>query len=397
MLKTIHLREAFSKFNFMQFKFFLYLFPTLLILFSCRENKTVSYANPENQNSNLKYAKRFAIKKQKNHTLLYLFGNRLNADTTATYLIYDSLDPKTLPIDKSIKIKTPCKRVAALSSIYANMLEKLNALDQVVAIDNIDYVSNSKIVQKHAQGKLKELSRGPELDLEQTIVLNPDVVFAFGMGAREDRSLKLEESGIPFVISIDHLEESALARAEWIKFFAVFVNKEKEADSIFKTVEENYNRLKGLALLSSYSPSVFTELKYGEIWYVPGGKSFMAQMIKDAGANYLWHEDKNSGSLPLSFEQVYSKAKEADFWINLSMVTSKQEVLMQESRYDQFKAYQKGNLYNNNKSSNAFGYSDYWETGMIYPDRILSDLIQIFHPELKNQIKNDLYYYRQIK
>jgi iron complex transport system substrate-binding protein len=122
----------------------------------------------------------------------------------------------------------------------------------------------------------------------------------------------------------------------------------------------------------------------------------MAQLIADAQGHYLWHDDKNTGSLPLSFEQVYAKAKDADVWINLSGVKTKKELLGFESRYSAFKAFKTGQMYNNNKFTNALGYSTYWETGMIHPDRILSDIIQLLHPELKSQIKNDLYYYQQI-
>jgi iron complex transport system substrate-binding protein len=94
---------------------------------------------------------------------------------------------------------------------------------------------------------------------------------------------------------------------------------------------------------------------------------------------------------------VFARARDADFWINLSTLKTKKELLGFESRYAEFKAYTTGNLYNNTKATNSFGYSNYWETGMIYPNKILSDLIQIFHPELKEQIKDDFYYYEQLK
>ena len=123
----------------------------------------------------------------------------------------------------------------------------------------------------------------------------------------------------------------------------------------------------------------------------------MAQLMADASADYIWKDDEKFGSVPLSFEQVFARAKDADFWINLSSVTSKKELLEFESRYAEFKAYKLGNLYNNNKNTNDKGYSSYWETGMIFPNRILSDLIQIFHPELREELKTDFYYYRRLK
>ena len=135
---------------------------------------------------------------------------------------------------------------------------------------------------------------------------------------------------------------------------------------------------------------------FGEIWYVPGGKSFMANFINDAGGSYIWNDNEKTGSLNLGFEEVYVKAKNADFWLNQALVKTKAELLSLEKRYSDFRAFKIGNLYNNIKNTNNKGYSDYWETGIMYPNRILSDLIQIFHPELKAQIKNDLYYYKKL-
>jgi iron complex transport system substrate-binding protein len=269
-------------------------------------------------------------------------------------------------------------------------------LDALVAIDNMDYITNTAIINKFNAHHLAELSKGPQPDLEQIISINPDIIFTFGMGdAQKDADPKLQQTGIPVAMSVDHLEATPLARAEWIKFFAAFVDKKQLADSVFSEVEKKYHALKKLAASASTNPKVFSEIKYSDAWYLPGGKSFMAQLINDAGGNYLWKNDTNAGSLPLSFEQVYAKAKDADYWINLSMVRTKAELLSYESRYTEFKAFKTGRLFNNNKIANAKGYSAYWETGMIYPDRILSDLIHIFHPELEP--KNGLFYYQQIK
>lgn len=346
----------------------------------------------------LKYAKRFAINKAGNYTLVYLFGNKNNHDTTTTFIVYtDSINLSGFS-KKVIPVKRPCLKIAALSSIYASMLCELGVIKYLAAIDNIDYVNNSEVIAKHQQGNIQELAKAPEIDLEKTISLKPDMIFTFGMGEwSKDRDERLMRTGIPVAVSVDHLEESPLARAEWIKFFAVFVDKETQADSIFDAVENRYLNLKELAVKAGTRPTVFNEIKYSDSWYMPGGKSYVAQLLNDAGANYLWKDNDQFGSLPLSFEQVYAKAKDADYWINLSVLKHKRDLLGYESRYEEFKAFKTGNLYNNTRYTNAKGYSDYWETGMIYPDRILSDLILIFHPELKSEIENEFYYYEQIK
>lgn len=357
-----------------------------------------SAASLPEENAEIRYAKRFSIHKKNGYTLVYLFGDRTNFDTTSTFVVYpEGSDSLQFP-SKATRIKSPCRKIAALSSIYATMFCELGADDYVAAIDNIDYVNNASILRKFNQGRLKELAKGPVVDLEQAVVLQPDIIFTFGMGEGErDKDKKLQQTGIPVAISIDHLEESPLARAEWIKFFAVFVNRESRADSLFSKVEKNYFHLKKIAGESRNRPTVFNEIKYSDSWYMPGGKSFVAQLLNDAGADYLWKDDPKAGSLPLSFEQVFAKARDADFWINLSTLRTKKELLGFESRYAEFKAFRNGNLYNNTKHTNSKGYSDYWETGMIYPDRILSDLVQVFHPELRSRIGKEFYYYERIE
>ena len=187
-----------------------------------------------------------------------------------------------------------------------------------------------------------------------------------------------------------------MARAEWIKFFAAFVNKSDEANIIFSEVEKDYLTLRELAKNYKDKPNVLTELKFGDVWYVPGGKSYMAQLINDANANYFWREDTATGSLQLSFEAVYKKAQTADYWLNVSLCTTKEQVVSQDKRYADFEAYKKNGIYNNNLYCNKLNYSTYWETGMIYPNRILSDMIQMFHKQAKDSLGRNFYYYKQL-
>lgn len=366
---------------------------------SCQapDQNIIKQKNIVEKNIEIKYAKRFTIIYSHNITKVCLFGNKNNLDTTATFYIYKMGNNLNTNSKNSFFIKSPCNKIAALSSIYSSMLCELNCINSISAIDNIDYVNNPQIIKKQRSKQIIELSKGPQIDLEKTITLSPDVIFAFGMGEGEkDNNKKLDQTGIPIAIILDHLESSPLARAEWIKFFAAFVNKKELADSLFNQIEKNYLELKILAKNSNFKPSVFSEIKYSDAWYVPGGNSYVAQLINDANANYVWSKNKNTGSFPLSFEQVFAQANNTDYWINLSSIKTKKELLGFDNRYKEFNAFKIGNLYNNNKNTNALGYSSYWETGMIYPNKILNDLILIFHPELINSINNKLTFYKKI-
>jgi iron complex transport system substrate-binding protein len=384
----------------MQFKIILFSISLVILLSGCQRygGDGAKIFSDLQKDTSIRYAKRFAVYNGQNYKVIYLFGNKNNFDTTGIYIVTeDTSGFGKLPEHVQL-VKVPCKRVATLSSIYTTVLCELGDLDRIVAVDNMDYTNNPDIIEKFKRGEIVELAKTPKVDLEKTVSLNPDMIFSFGMGnPEEDMDPKLVQAKIPIAIALDHKEEKIFARAEWIKFFGIFMKKEKQADSIFRKVEKNYLELKRISEKVAVKPTVFNEIKYGDTWYVPGGNSYMAELLRDAGADYLWKEDKSYGSFPLSFEQVYVKAKDGDYWINLALIRSKEEMLAFDKRYSEFKAFKTGNLYNNTKITNDKGYSIYWETGMIHPDRILSDLVQIFHPELKSQVKNDLYYYEQIK
>lgn len=370
----------------------------LLLLTGCGSGNRPTAAQREPVTGQpIKYARRFAMQVREGYTLLYLFGNRSNFDTTARFIVY-AKGSSTRPVLAGYQpVESPCRQIAALSSIYASMLFELGAVDQLAAIDNIDYVVNPAIQARYQAGHLKELAKGPEIDLEQTILLKPDIVFTYGMGdSQHDLAGRLQRAGIPVAVSLDHLESSPLARAEWIKFYGVFCAQSTRADSIFALVEQRYLALKQDVPPGGKRPSVLSEIKYGDVWYVPGGRSFMAQLINDAGGDYVWSTDTSSGSLPLSFEEVFLRASEAEYWINLAGIRSKEALLSTEPRYAQFAAFKTDRIYNNDKVTNRLGYSTYWETGMIHPERILGDLRRLFRSTPATPA-DSLFYYRHIE
>jgi iron complex transport system substrate-binding protein len=358
-----------------------YLFVITVIITACSSSNQKKDNADKFQIVPTHYATRFAIKKTMNYTVLELLGNKNNSEVTATFVLYKNQKPAYS--ENAYYIKTPVKTVACMSSIYSAMLSKLKCEQAIVAIDNIDYYTNSFIKNKVQEKKIIELSKGAQVDIEKTIALKPDLFLTFGMGnPKEDADQKLVSAGIPIAISIDHLEETPLARAEWIKFFSYFFNKENLADSLFTETEKKYAYLKSLTENLKTKPTVLTEIKYGDAWYVPSGKSYMAHLINDAGGNYFWKDDHKTGSTPLSFETVYAKAKDCDIWINLYNINTKKEMLSYDERYSFFKAYKNNGLYNNNKNQNTNGYSNYWETGITNPEEVLADLIHIFNPSL---------------
>lgn len=336
------------------------------------------------KDSSIHYAKRFSIAVSGKNKILFLFGNKEGKDTTSVFILYSGDTVPKLNFKNSYSIKVPVKNIASMSSVYCAMLYRLGLGSKIVAIESADYYNNTEIVNKAKTGEIKELAKGPEINAEQTLLLHPGLLLTYGMGnPATDMNEKIIHAGIPVAISLDHLEEHPLARAEWIKFIACFFEKEKVADSLFSLTEKKYLALKQLCDSVKIKPTVLTEINYSDAWYVPGGKSFMAHLLSDAGADYYFKDNNKPGSIPLSFEEVFAKAGQADYWLNLFIqINTRKELLAFDERYALFKAFQNGHLYNNNKAVNSKGYSDYWENGISKPDELLKDLIIIFHPEL---------------
>ena len=363
------------------------------LLFSCT-NSNEKLTESKLKDVKLNYAKRFKVKTDGNLIVLELLGNKANMNVTSSFVLYKNEKPSVK--SNSYAIQIPVKKIACMSSIYAAMLTKLHSQNAIAAIDNVDYYTNTFIRNGVKENGIAELAKGINIETEKALALNPDLIITFGMGnPQEDCDKKLVQAGLPIAISLDHLEETPLARAEWIKFFSYFVGKEKMADSLFSITEKNYLELSSLTKNILQKKSVLTEIKYGDAWYIPGGESFIANLLKDAGANYFLGEPNKTGSVPQSFEYVFNKAQKRNVWLNLYNLNSKQELLSYDKRYALFDAYKTGELYNNNKNQNEKGYSDYWETGIVNPDEVLGDIIFILYPNLLKD--HELKYYKKLE
>ena len=145
----------------------------------------------------------------------------------------------------------------------------------------------------------------------------------------------------------------------------------------------SYAKMAELAAGVAERPTVLVGIARRESWRVPGGNSYFARYIADAGGAYLWGDDESTGSIPLSMENVFEVASDADIWLaNTGTWFSAGDVLAADERYGSLAAVERGSVYSNNAKVNEWGGNDYWETGVANPDLVLADLIKIFHPEL---------------
>ena len=228
------------------------------------------------------------------------------------------------------------------------------------------------------------------------LLLQPDLILTSISGDPAfDVPAKLARSGLPVVFTAGYMESHPLARAEWIKYIAAFFEQDTLANTLFEAIEKNYQALQTKVADVQNKPTVFCGAPYSGTWHVPAGQSFMARAIRDAGGDYVWSDAHGQGAIALNTERVFLKAAHAEIWLNPSFSRSRQELLTAEARFAKFNAAQTGAVFNNTKQVGANGGNAIWELGIVHPDKVLADMIAIFHPELMPDY--EFVFYEQLK
>ncbi|TCN63929.1 ABC transporter substrate-binding protein [Acetobacteroides hydrogenigenes] len=284
--------------------------------------------------------------------------------------------PDNLPEGDVVRV--PVSKISCLYSVFVGSLELLGQVSTITSVAEERYIENQMVKQGIASGKIKLLGEASAVNVEGLIDSNPDIVLVspfkdMGYG-------KMDKAGIPIVEVASYMENSPLARAEWIKFFALFYGKEKQADSIYSALCDRYGKVREIAKGAKVKPSIFADKKFGQVWNMPSGNSYMSSFFRDAGASYLWDDVKQSGVIPLSFEAVYQKAENADYWLvkyNKPQDMTYDDLGKEYDGYKMFKAYKTRKVIHCNTNRIS-----YYEKGVMEPDVILADLVKILHPEL---------------
>lgn len=375
--------------------FFLYLSFTACQSDRAADEKEQLTATPVSWDSTqVSYAQTFSIEYRPGYKLLRVKQPYPGATRPYTYLLLPHGQPQPDSIQADAVVRIPVERLISLSTTHLPALDMLNASDKLVGFAQSGLISSPAQRKRIAQGALTDIGSTQGLNPEQILALQPGLIMAYGMGPDDGTLQVLHRTGVPVLLNADFLETSPLGRAEWIKFTAALLNQEKKADSVFQQIVQHYDSLKALTANVSLRPGVFSGIVYGDTWYMPGGQSWAAQFLADAGANYLWRDTETTGSLPLSFEQVFAKAHDAPFWINAADNTSLQALAAADERYKRFRAWQQGQVYTYTNKMSATGGNEYLELGYARPDLVLADLIRILHPDLLPG--HELYFYARL-
>lgn len=290
-------------------------------------------------------------------------------------LVPDTCD---IPQIRGTVLRTPLQRAVVFSGVHASLFEELGALPVVAGVCDKRYIYSKGVQKGLKQGVVTDCGSSLNVNSEAVVQVNPDAIFVLpyengGYG-------KLDNMPYPLVECADYMETSPLGCAEWIRFYGRLVGRAAESDSVYNAVRKEYEALCRLVDGVQERPALICELKSSSAWYVPGGNSTMGQMYNDAGADYLFTDCGKNGSVPLSYEVVLDRGSDADIWLfkyNASEDKTKASLLADFSGYSHFRPFKEGNIYACNTHRNNI-----FEEISFHPERLLKELVALFHPSL---------------
>lgn len=343
----------------------------LIFIHSCNHTKT-----RDNIRTHNKYAKHFEITQKKDYTLITIKNPWIDAENIQYQYAIPNNKNTSMPKRVIVVPKTP-KRIAAISTTHIAFLETIKELNKVKAVSSKQYVYSKAFHALDKQNEIAEVGFDTNLNIEKLLELNVSVVFLYGISNEiEPLRKKLLRAGITPVMIGEYMEQHPLGKAEWIKVFGAIFNKTEMANQYFDSIAQSYEALI-VNPTKKDKPLVFTGLPWNDTWHTPGGNTYTAQLIKDAGGEYVFKNDTNSINFQYDMEIVYQKAAKADYWINTGSASSLKDIKGMDERLTLFDAFKNKQVYNNNLRSLPGGGSDYMESGVLNPHLILRDLKQI--------------------
>ncbi|WGK64180.1 ABC transporter substrate-binding protein [Croceiramulus getboli] len=354
-----------------------------LLLMACKqESAAPEKASPEHTLSSIEYATGFRVNETEGITMVEVKNAWPGSDKVFKYALLQAGQnlPKGIAVDAQIKV--PIASIVVTSTTHIPSLEMLDAAEKLMGFPNLDYISSSLTRSLIEEGRIIELGQNESLNTEVVLSLQPDALVTFGVEGENKNLALLKQAGIAVLYNGDWTEQDPLGKAEWIKFFGLLLGKEKQADSIFKSIANNYHQTVALAEQATRQPTVLSGAPYKDVWYVPQGNSWAAKLIKDAQGDYLWRDTSGTGSLSLSVEHVLEKAQNAEFWIGPGQYTSYSSMNQSSDVFNLFQAVHQRKVYTFAAKKGATRGLIYYELAPNRPDWVLQDLVHILHPKL---------------
>jgi len=275
----------------------------------------------------------------------------------------------------------PFKKIILLNASMAGYIAELGAEHLIIGVSNPEYIYSGKIQSLLKEGKIQNVGNDQKYDVEKIISMKPDAIFTNHIASFDNTYQLLKNNGIQVIFLDEYMEQEPLEKTAYIKLFGKLLGKEEEALTQYHEIEKNYNELKQLALKSKQKPIVLVNEMYGDVWYLPGGKTSVARFITDANAEYILKDSNEEKAVTMSFEEVFAKSNGVQFWVNAGNHTSKKEMLTGNPFYGKLEVFNKGKIYGISGKERQSA-NDFFESGIVRSDLVLKDYIKIFHPEI---------------
>ncbi len=284
----------------------------------------------------------------------------------------------TYSIDEN---KVPFKKIVLLNASMAGYIAELGAENAIAGISSPEYIYSEKIQQLVQQGKIQNVGNEQKYNVEKILALKPDAVLTNYIASFDNTYQLLKNNGIQVIFLDEYLEQQPLEKAAYLKLFGKLLGKSEEAEKKYLEIEQNYNSLKKTASATKEKPVVLANEMYGDVWYLPGGRTSSARFITDAHADYILQNNTDEKAVTMSFEEVYAKAGSVQYWVNAGNHVSKKEMLSINPLYSRLNVFNNGKIYviTGRERQKA---NDFFESGVVRADVVLKDYIKIFHPSL---------------
>lgn len=352
-----------------------YCLTALALLTACGSGHSGSH-QPTGTDSVITEARLLTIERGEGYTLASI-RDPWKGGVLHRYVLVPADDSLPASLPEGTVVRTPLRRALVYSSVHTSVMKELGMFASVKGVCDVKFFTDSAVTTGVERGEIADCGDSMAPTVERVIAMQPDGIL---LSPYQDASYgQITKLNIPIIECADYMEYTPLGRAEWIKFYGLLLGREHEADSIYAQVVDKYRAISEQAAKAQHKPMVLTEMVINGVWNVPGGQSYMARILQDAGGTYPWADDKSTGSLNLDFNQVLASAQQADVWLIKSFyIHNYADLKGAYGLNDQFKAFKERKVYICDTNASRL-----FEQFPFHPERLLQDYFAIFHPEMQ--------------
>ena len=314
----------------------------------------------------------------------YARGLKVDYRDDGIHVVISNPDPSApYSAPEEIVITRPLRRFICTTALQLGNFEVLGLEECIVGMNSLKNLFSPTMQQQMRDGRTVRIGKEGNFDVETILATQPDYIFV--SASKHGGFEAIRACGIPFITHHGYKETDPLGQAEWIKLVGLLTGEPRRANAVFADIERKYLTLKSevealTANKATPLPTVASGRQLRDGWYAVGGRSYMAQLFRDAGAAYVMADNEDSGGRTLDFEAAYARSVHADFWQidgsfegDFTLAT----LAAEDPRYATLDSYKKHRVLFCN-----LAHTPYRELAGVQPHLLLADFVKAFHPEL---------------